>query len=114
MVAARTDAGLAVRAGDGRHVLVQRVRPSGGGKVPAAEYAAAAGGGGGRAVRLGVPGALRLGPLARAPMPAHGFGSECRVTAAVAPYGLGTVVLLSGSGIRTAESSLPGHQEAMQ
>ena len=43
VVAARTDAGLAVRAGDGRHVLVQRVRPNGGGKLPAAEYAAAAG-----------------------------------------------------------------------
>ena len=43
VVAARSDAGLAVRAGDGRHVLVQRVRPGGGGKVPAAEYAAAAG-----------------------------------------------------------------------
>ena len=43
VVADRTDAGLAIRAGDGRHVLVQRVRPSGGGKVPAAEYAASAG-----------------------------------------------------------------------
>lgn len=43
VVADRTDSGLAIRTGDGRHILVQRVRPSGGGKVPAAEYAASAG-----------------------------------------------------------------------
>lgn len=41
-VAASDDAGIALRAGDGRHVLVQRVR-AGGGKVPATEYAASEG-----------------------------------------------------------------------
>lgn len=35
--------GITVRTGDGRHVLLKRVRPAGSGKVPAAEWAASAG-----------------------------------------------------------------------
>ena len=43
VVVASDASGVTVRTGDGRHVLLQRVRPAGSGKVAAAEWAASAG-----------------------------------------------------------------------